>query len=114
MNTNTVQSRKRRTRRKLKAVGQGRPRLSVNRTNLHFYAQIIDDTKGKTLVAASDHEIKDKSKNRSEQAAEVGKIIAEKAEKAKIGQVVFDRGSYAYHGRVKSFADAARENKLKF
>ena len=89
------------------------PRLCVFRSNSAIYAQIIDDTKGVTLVSSSSLELKIKNNN-LEAAAAVGKDIAEKAKKAKIKTVVFDRGGYLYHGRVKALADAARENGLEF
>ena len=90
-----------------------RPRLSVYRSSKNIYAQIIDDTKGVTLISSSSLELKIKNNN-LEAAAAVGKDIAEKAKKAKIKTVVFDRGGYIYHGRVKALADAARENGLEF
>ena len=89
------------------------PRLCVFRSNSAIYAQIIDDTKGATLVSSSSLELKIKNNN-LEAAAAVGKDIAEKAKKAKIKTVVFDRGGYIYHGRVKALAEAARENGLEF
>lgn len=93
-----------------------RPRLSVYRSNNNIYAQIIDDSKGVTLCAASSSEdgIKDVKDNKVAKSAMVGKILAEKAVAAGIKSVVFDRGGYLYHGRVKSLADAAREGGLKF
>lgn len=91
------------------------PRLSVYRSNKQIYAQLIDDTKGITLVAASSYKNKATEKgNKSEQAAVVGKEIAAKAVKAGVETVVFDRNGYLYHGRVKSLADSAREGGLKF
>lgn len=89
------------------------PRLNVFRSNTNIYAQIIDDVKGVTLVSASSLNMKLK-KNDIEAATKVGKEVAEKAIKAGIKEVVFDRGGYAYHGRVKALADAAREAGLKF
>ena len=89
------------------------PRLCVFRSNSAIYAQIIDDTKGITLVSSSSLELKIKNNN-LEAAAAVGKDIAEKAKNAKIKTVVFDRGGYIYHGRVKALAEAARENGLEF
>ena len=89
------------------------PRLCVFRSNSAIYAQIIDDTKGITLVSSSSLELKIKNNN-LEAAAAVGKDIAEKAKKAKIKTVVFDRGGYIYHGRGKALAEAARENGLEF
>ena len=92
-----------------------RPRLCVYRSNSNLYAQIIDDVAGNTLVAAStlDKEVKTKASN-IEAATEVGKLIAERAKKAKINTVVFDRNGYLYHGKVKALADAAREAGLEF
>tara|TARA_B100000929_G_scaffold107809_1_gene85302 strand:+ start:238 stop:594 length:357 start_codon:yes stop_codon:yes gene_type:complete len=94
----------------------GRPRLSVFRSNKEIYAQIIDDVEGKTLASASsrDKEIASASADRKEQAGMVGKSIAEKAKKAGIDTISFDRGGYLYHGRVKSLAEGAREGGLKF
>jgi large subunit ribosomal protein L18 len=89
------------------------PRLCVFRSLSHIYAQIIDDTKGLTLVSASTRQVKTSGK-KSSQAIEVGKMVAEKAKAAGITQVVFDRGGFKYHGRVKSLADSAREAGLKF
>lgn len=93
-----------------------RPRLSVYRSNKDIYAQIIDDSKGITLCAASSSEpgIKDVKDNKVSKSALVGKKLAEKAVAAGIKSVVFDRGGYLYHGRVKSLADAAREGGLEF
>lgn len=115
---NLFERRKKRTRYKLSLVAKERPRLSVFRSKNHIYAQIIDDTKRETLVAAStlDKDLKkalEKSSNVSA-ATEVGKLVAERAKKAGINQVVFDRGGYLYHGRVKALADAARETGLSF
>ena len=93
-----------------------RPRLSVYRSNKDIYAQIIDDSKGVTLCSASSSEdgIKDAKDNKVAKSAMVGKKLAEKAIAAGIKSVVFDRGGYLYHGRVKSLADAAREGGLEF
>jgi large subunit ribosomal protein L18 len=92
-----------------------RPRLAVYRSNKAIYAQIIDDLAGHTLVSASSmEEAVVKSVNKTEQAKAVGKILAERAVEAKIGAVVFDRGGYLYHGRVKALADGAREAGLSF
>jgi len=92
------------------------PRLSIFRSNKQIYAQIIDDQSGKTLAYASslEKDIAAASGNKTEKAAMVGKLIAEKAKTVNIEQVVFDRNGYLYHGRVKSVADAAREGGLKF
>ncbi len=92
-----------------------RPRLTVFRSNKSIYAQIIDDLSGHTIVSASSLEAAvEKSVNKSEQAKAVGKILAERAVQANIGAVVFDRGGYLYHGRVKALADGAREAGLSF
>ncbi len=90
------------------------PRLNVFRSNSQIFAQIIDDENGTTLVSSSSVELKIKNGGNIEGAAVVGKDIAEKAKKAKIKEVVFDRGGYLYHGRVKALAEAARENGLEF
>lgn len=92
-----------------------RPRLCVFRSAKHIYCQLIDDEKGTTLVWASDLELKKKKgKTKKELAFEVGKLIAKKALRKKIEKVVFDRGGYKYHGRVKALAEGAREGGLKF
>jgi large subunit ribosomal protein L18 len=95
-----------------------RPRLNVFRSNAHLYAQVIDDTTGRTLVSAStlDKEIKGKLKSGANLAAAmaVGRLVAERALKANLKAVVFDRGGYRFHGRVKALADASREKGLKF
>jgi len=92
-----------------------RPRLVVFRSNSGIEAQLIDDAEGKTLAAASWLALKKSFKgNKTQQAAEVGKQLAEAAKKADVESVVFDRGGYLYHGRVKALADAAREGGLKF
>lgn len=92
-----------------------RPRLSVYRSNKGIYAQVIDDTTGKTLVAASSLSKEfSATGNKVEQSKAVGKLVAEKAVAAGISQVVFDRNGYLYHGRVKSLADGAREGGLNF
>lgn len=110
------QKEKRKTRVRMKIKGTAeKPRLSVFRSNKRIYAQLIDDEKGRTLVAASEKEIKFKTKQtKKEKAASLGEILAEKALKKKIGQVVFDRGSHRYHGRVKALAEGARKGGLKF
>ena len=90
------------------------PRLNVFRSNSQIFAQIIDDENGTTLVSSSSVELKIKNGGNIEGAAVVGKDIAEKAKKAKIKEVVFVRGGYLYHGRVKALAEAARENGLEF
>ncbi|UXN69190.1 50S ribosomal protein L18 [Devosia neptuniae] len=109
--------RKARVRKALKARAFGRPRLSVFRSDKNIYAQIIDDATGRTLAAAStlDKDVKGTIKGGSaEAAATVGKLIAERGTKAGVGEVIFDRGAYIYHGRVKALADAAREGGLQF
>jgi len=91
-----------------------KPRLSVYRSNKQIYAQIIDDEKGATLVAAGSVEKEVTETKKAEQAKAVGKLIAAKALEKGIKEVVFDRNGYKYHGRIKTLADAARENGLKF
>lgn len=91
-----------------------RPRLSVFRSLKGIYAQIIDDDKGNTLVSALMRDIKNKKINKMEAAKEIGKILAERAVAKKITKVVFDKGAYKYHGRIKALADGAREGGLKF
>lgn len=107
-----------RVRRQIKSVSTARPRLSVYRSSKNIYAQIIDDAQGITIVAAStlDKDLKTglKSGADAEAAALVGKLVAERASKAGIKEVVFDRGPYIYHGRVKALAEAAREGGLSF
>ena len=107
-----------RVRRQIKKVANGRPRLSVHRSSKNIYAQVIDDAAGRTLVAASTLEgaLKGSLKTGADTAAAaaVGKLIAERAVKAGVKEVVFDRGAYIYHGRVKALADAAREGGLSF
>ena len=92
------------------------PRLNVFRSNNNIFAQIIDDEASKTLVSASsiDKELKLENGGNIEAAGKVGELLAKRAKKAKISKVVFDRGGYLYHGRVKALADAARENGLEF
>jgi large subunit ribosomal protein L18 len=110
--------RKERVRISLRKKATNRVRLSVFRSGKHIYAQLIDDTKGVTLAAASslDADIKAKVKSTStvEAAKVVGEFIAKKAKTANVNEVVFDRGGYLFHGRVKALADAARENGLSF
>lgn len=107
------QRRKTKIRAKIKNTAQ-RPRLTVFRSNQRIYAQIIDDEQGKTLVAASEKEIKKKAETKTERAALVGEVLAQKASKKKIKKVVFDRGPYRYHGRVKALAEGARKGGLQF
>lgn len=104
--------RKARTRKKL--LSKARARLSVFRSNKYIYAQIIDDATGATLVAASEKEASRGKLTKTQKAEAVGKTIAERAQKKKIKKVVFDRGSYKYHGRIKALADAARAGGLEF
>ena len=105
---------KRRFRIKSKLSGSAaRPRLAVYKSSKHIYAQIIDDVSGKTVVGVHSRSVKTKS-TKSELATSVGKQIAEKAKKAGIEKVVFDRGGNKYHGRVKALADSARESGLVF
>ena len=112
----TDERRKLRVRRQLKKVANGRPRLSVYRSSKHIYAQIIDDKAGRTLAAAStkDKDYNGEKGSNIEAAGLVGKQIAERAIKAGVENVIFDRGGYIYHGRVKALAEAAREAGLKF
>jgi large subunit ribosomal protein L18 len=105
--------RHRRVRAKISGTA-ARPRLAVYRSNLRIYAQLIDDEAGVTLASASSLDKDVSGAKRSEQAALVGKMVAERAKAAGIERVVFDRGGYLYHGRVRSLADAARENGLEF
>jgi len=91
-----------------------RPRLNVFRSNKGIYAQVIDDINGKTLAAASSKSLSNFQGNKTEQATAVGKLVAEKAKTAGVSSVVFDRGGYLYHGRVKALADGAREGGLVF
>ena len=118
MSTLTVrQARERRHKRvRGKVIGSAeRPRLVVFRSNRGIEAQLVDDLEGKTLAAASWLQLKKSFKgSKSEQAAEVGKLLAANAKKANLDTVVFDRGGYLYHGRVKALAEAAREGGLKF
>lgn len=113
-----AERRKVRVRRAIKQAANGRVRLSVYRSSQHIYAQVIDDGQGRTLAAASslEKDMRDKLRTGADRsaAAEVGKLIAERAQAAGIEQVVFDRGGYMYHGRVKALADAAREGGLQF
>ncbi len=103
----------RRNRAKISGTAE-RPRLAVHRTLRHLSAQLIDDVAGKTVAAAHSREVKAEKKKPVEVAAELGSLLAERAQKAGVSAVVFDRRSYLYHGRVKAFADAAREKGLQF
>ena len=110
--------RRTRSRSKLRKVSNGQPRLTVHRSSKHIYAQIIDDKVGNTMAAASSLEadFKKESKKTSDAAAAaiVGKLVAERAKAKGVNAVIFDRGGYVFHGRVKALADAAREAGLKF
>jgi large subunit ribosomal protein L18 len=114
----SVQRRATRVRRQIKKVAGERPRLSVHRSSKNIYAQIIDDSRGHTLAAASslEKDLKGALKTGADAAAAaaVGKLLAERASKAGVKEVVFDRGPYIYHGRVKALAEAAREGGLSF
>ncbi len=114
----TAERRAARVRRHLKAVANGRPRLSIYRSSKQIYAQVIDDAQGITVCAAStlEKDVRGALKTGADmKAAEtVGKLVAERAVKAGIKQVVFDRGGYLFHGRVKALADAARTGGLEF
>ena len=108
--------RRQRVRTTLRLRGAGKPRLSIHRSGRHIYAQVIDDAAGRTVAAAStlDKELKGKANATRDGAAEVGKAIAERAKAAGVSTVVFDRGGFLFHGRVKALADAAREGGLEF
>jgi large subunit ribosomal protein L18 len=109
--------RKRHDRIRLSLAGSGeRPRLAVFRSLNHIYAQVIDDASGRTLAAAStvEKELKGATSTKTEEAAVVGRLVAERAKAAGVERVVFDRAGFRYHGRIKSLADAAREAGLDF
>ena len=108
--------RRRRVRTALRARAGGKPRLSVHRSGRHIYAQVIDDAAGRTIASAStlDKDLKGKAGATVGGAAEVGKTLAERAKAAGVSRVVFDRGGFLFHGRVKALADAAREGGLEF
>jgi large subunit ribosomal protein L18 len=114
----TLSKRAARVRRQLKNVAGERPRLSVHRSSKNIYAQIIDDARGHTVAAAStlDPDLRETLKTGADTAAAaaVGKLVAERAAKAGVSDVVFDRGAFIYHGRIKALAEAARENGLNF
>jgi large subunit ribosomal protein L18 len=116
MSLSTRDARLRRHRRiRGKVVGSAeRPRLAVARSNKRIYAQLIDDARGHTLAAAGSHEADLRDLAKGPAANEVGKLLAQRAKQAGVEQVVFDRGGYKYHGRVKSLADGAREGGLEF
>jgi large subunit ribosomal protein L18 len=111
-----TERRRLRVRRAIKAAANGRVRLTVHRSSQHIYAQVIDDLKGKTIVSASSMEkdLRTKSGANIAAAKEVGKLVAERAKAQGIKDVVFDRGRYIFHGRIKALADAAREGGLNF
>jgi large subunit ribosomal protein L18 len=117
-NSVATERRQARVRRAIKSAANGRPRLSVFRSSKQIYAQVIDDQKGVTIASAStvDKDLKGKLKTGADVAAAsaVGKLVAERAVKAGVKSIVFDRGSYMYHGRVKALAEAAREGGLEF
>ena len=108
--------RKQRVRISLRRSANGRPRLSVFRSSKHIYAQVIDDLKGETIVSASSMEktLREKSGANIDAAKEVGRLVAERAKAKGVKDVVFDRGRYIFHGRVKALAEAAREGGLNF
>jgi len=108
--------RRRRVRTQLRAKAYGRPRLSIHRSSQHIYAQVIDDSTGQTLVAAStlEKDVRDTTGATKAAAGDVGKRIAERAKAAGVSKVVFDRGGFLYHGRVRALAEAAREGGLEF
>jgi large subunit ribosomal protein L18 len=108
---------KRHDRIRLTLAGSGeRPRLAVFRSLNHIYAQVIDDTSGRTLAAAStlEKELRGSKQTKTEEAKVVGRLVAERAKSAGVGRVVFDRAGFRYHGRIKSLAEAAREAGLDF
>ncbi len=112
---NSKTAKRARIKKKIRSKISGssaRPRLSIYKSNSNIYAQIVDDTLGKTLASASD--VKDTKGTKKERAVSVGKLIAERAVSLKIGEVVFDRNGFNYTGRVKLLADSAREAGLKF
>jgi large subunit ribosomal protein L18 len=114
----TTERRQARVRRAVRKAAKGRARLSIFRSSKHIYAQVIDDSGGRTVAAASslDKTLREKLKTGADTSAagEVGKLVAERAIAAGVSEVVFDRGRYLYHGRVKALADGAREGGLKF
>jgi large subunit ribosomal protein L18 len=111
-----MKKRAERVRIRLRKLANGRPRLSVHRSNKNIYAQVIDDLRGVTLAAASTLEGEGEARGGAdkEAAARIGRLIAERAKEKGVTDVVFDRGGYIYHGRVKALADAAREAGLNF
>ena len=113
-----IELRRARVRKTLRAAGKLRPRLSVHRSDKNIYAQVIDDAKGVTVASAStlEKDFKASGKKGADKAAaaQIGKLVAERALKAGVKDVVFDRGGYIYHGRIKALADGAREGGLNF
>jgi large subunit ribosomal protein L18 len=108
--------RRQRVRTALRKRGGQRPRLSIHRSGKHIYAQVIDDVAGRTVAAAStiDKDVKGKGGATTQSAQDVGRRVAERAKAAGVSQVIFDRGGFLFHGRVKALADAAREGGLEF
>lgn len=108
--------RRQRVRTSIRRNANGRPRLSIHRSSKHMYVQVIDDLQGVTLAAAStvEKDLRTASGATTDAASTVGKLIAERAKKAGVETVVFDRGGFLYHGRVKALAEAAREGGLQF
>ncbi|PPR09635.1 MAG: 50S ribosomal protein L18 [Alphaproteobacteria bacterium MarineAlpha11_Bin1] len=113
-NSKLEQRRRARVRRKVRKSSNGRPRLSVFRSNKYIYAQVIDDVNGRTLAAASSREEGVSTGAGLDAGTAVGKLLAERATEKGVTEVVFDRGPYLYHGRVKALAEAAREAGLAF
>jgi len=115
-NIKKIKQERRKRRVRMKIFGTlDKPRLSVFRSSLHIYAQLINDQESKTLISASDLEIKkEKKMTKQNIAREVGKLIASKAKEKNISHIVFDKGGYQYHGRVKELAEGAREGGLQF
>lgn len=115
MQSKIVRAEKRQTRIRAKITGTAQsPRLSVHRTNAHVYAQLIDDNKAATLIGVSEKELGKVTGTKTERAKALGILLAQKAKERKINKVVFDKGAFRYHGRVKAFAEGAREGGLEF
>ncbi len=115
MENKILRANKRKTRIRVKIAGTNEaPRLSVHRTNAYVYAQLIDDAKAVTLVGVSEKELGKVAGTKTEKARALGALLAKKAEEKKIKKVVFDKGAFQYHGRVKAFAEGAREGGLEF
>ena len=112
----SFEQRRRRVRTQLRTKGGGRPRLSIHRSSQHIYAQVIDDENGVTIAAAStlEKDVREASGATKDAAAAVGKRVAERAKAAGVSKVVFDRGGFLFHGRVKALADGARDGGLEF